>query len=107
MDWPSSAEAEIPQAEGASPFSPAVDPQLGTVPLVRLLARLGPGLRPGPILHGWAKLEHLIIFGAAGALGSHAQALLAEVGVRMCVCLYVCARSASMKGYVHHLWSPA
>lgn len=56
MDWPSSAEKEIPQAEGASPFPPAVDPQLGTVPLVRLLARLSPGLRPGPILHGWPLL---------------------------------------------------
>lgn len=94
MDWPSSAETEIPQAEGASPFPAAVDPQLGTVPLVRLLARLSPGLRPGPILHGWPLLIYQM--GKTGAFDNwccrgteHSGTCIVDRGRCEYVCVHV------------------
>ena len=86
MDRPSSAEAETPQAEGASPSPPAVNSQLATVPLVGLLAQLGAGVRPGPILYRRplltyhrGKIENSDTWCCRGT--GHAHALLAEVAV--------------------------
>lgn len=100
MDWPSSAEAETLTGGGVlplpSPFPPAADPQRGRVALVGFLAPLRPGLRPGPVLHGWllltfqaGKTETFDNIWCCGGTG-HSPVLLAEAGVSTCVCTCVC-----------------